>query len=177
MPSGRVHDVLTVLLAVPTGVGAFLWLGDVWPAGVVTVAFLFGGMVFGPDLDTKSKQYSRWGPFRILWLPYRKFFAHRSRFTHGLLFGSLFRVVYFVGVVTLAAYLLAFAWTGISDDSVPDIRDFTTAWRSVADTVRTYFGENFLLLSFVGLWLGAASHTFSDMAITYIKSGRVEKMI
>lgn len=176
MPSGRAHDVLTVLLAVPTGVGVFAWYGEVWPAVVVTAAFLFGGMVFGPDLDTKSKQYSRWGWFRALWVPYRKFFRHRSRFTHGLVFGSLFRVIYFVGVVTLAAYLVAYAWTGVSGDAVPDTRNFAAAWRLVADTAHKYLGDNFLLISFVGIWLGAASHTFSDMAMTYIKTGRIEKM-
>lgn len=176
MPSGRVHDAVTVLLAVPAGIGAFALSGELWPAAVVTAGFLFGGLVFGPDLDTKSKQYSRWGIFRILWLPYRKFFAHRSRFTHGLVFGSLFRAIYFVGVVTLVAYLIAYVWTGMSDNAAPELRDFATAWRLVADTVRTYLGENFLMLSFVGLWLGAASHTFSDMAITYIKTGRIEKM-
>lgn len=176
MPSGRVHDVLTVLLALPTGAGTYLWTGEAWPATVVTAAFLFGGMVFGPDLDTKSKQYSRWGSFRILWLPYRKFFSHRSRFTHGLAFGSLFRVIYFMGVVTLVVYLVAYASTVVSDGVVPDVREFAAAWRLVAGTVRKYLGENFLLLSFLGLWLGAASHTFSDLAITYIKTGRVEKM-
>lgn len=176
MPSGRAHDVLTVLLAVPTGVGVFAWYGEVWPAVVVTAAFLFGGMVFGPDLDTKSKQYSRWGMFRFLWLPYRKFFSHRSRFTHGLVFGSLIRVIYFIGVITLTAYIIAYAWTGISDDAVPDVRDFSAAWRLVAETAYKYLGENFLIQSFVGLWLGAASHTLSDMAITYIKTGRVDKM-
>ena len=176
MPSGRVHDVVTVLLALPAGAATYLWTGEAWPATVVTAAFLFGGMVFGPDLDTKSKQYSRWGFFRILWLPYRKFFSHRSRFTHGLVFGSMFRVIYFIGVVTLVAYFVAFASSGFSDGALPDVNEFATAWRLVADTVRKYLGNNFLILSFVGLWLGAASHTFSDMAITYIKTGRVEKM-
>lgn len=163
-------------MAVPAAVGSFAYVGETWPVAVVTVAFLFGGMVFGPDLDTKSKPYSRWGTFRFLWLPYRKFFKHRSRFTHGLVFGSLFRVVYFVGVVTLVAYMIAYAWTAFSDDAVPDIRGFAAAWRTVADMAHKYLGENFLLLSFVGIWLGAASHTFSDIAITYIKTGRVDRM-
>jgi len=176
MPSGRVHDLVTVLLAVPLGVAAFVWLGSIWQAAVITATFLFGGMVFGPDLDTKSKQYSRWGPFRVLWLPYRKFFAHRSRFTHGLVFGALFRVIYFVGVVTLISYLIAIAWTGLSDRSVPELLDFAATWQRLAVFVRRYLGENFFILSFVGLWLGAASHTFSDLAITYIKTGRVDKM-
>ncbi|HMT07979.1 MAG TPA: metal-binding protein [Pyrinomonadaceae bacterium] len=176
MPSGRIHDIVTLILTVPASIGAFIWFREAWPATVVGAAFLFGGMVFGPDLDTKSKQYSRWGIFRFLWMPYRMFFKHRSRFTHGLLFGSLFRVIYFIGVVTLLMYVISLAWTGISDDSVPDIRNFARAWQMIAELANKYLGEDFLILSFVGLWLGAASHTFSDMAITYIKTGKVERM-
>lgn len=177
MPSGRTHDVITLLLTVPAAAGTFFLTRDILSSSLVAAAFAFGGLIFGPDLDTKSKQYSRWSVFRVIWLPYRKFFSHRSRFTHGLVFGAFLRVIYFIGVATLAAYLIALAWRGISNGSVPDIRDFVAAWRSIANTVRGYFGENFFILSFVGMWLGAASHTITDAAITYVKTGRVDRML
>ena len=82
-----------------------------------------------------------------------------------------------MGVVTLAAYLLALAWTGMSDDSVPDVSDFANAWQLIGENVRTYLGEGFLLLSFIGLWLGAASHTFTDMAGSFVKTGRIAKFL
>ena len=177
MPSGRTHDLITILLAAPAfGVG-YAVTGEIWSSVVVAVAFIFGGLMFGPDLDTVSKQYSRWSVFRILWWPYRKFFKHRSRFTHGLTLGALIRTVYFIGVVTLCAYILAFAWTGMSDDAVPDVRDFGYAWQSVAHFVKKYLGDNFLILSFGGMWLGGASHSITDLVITYIKTGRVEKFL
>lgn len=82
-----------------------------------------------------------------------------------------------MGVLTLAAYLIALAWTGISDDSVPDVQDLAIAWRSIGDNIRKYLGPGFFVLSFVGLWLGAASHTFTDMAGSFVKSGKITKFL
>ena len=93
------------------------------------------------------------------------------------MFGALFRVVYFMGIATLIAYLLAFAWTAIFDVGKPDLNDFATAWRLIGDFVRSNFGERFFTLSFIGLRLGAASHTFTDMAGSYIKTGRAAKFL
>ena len=93
MPSGKTHDAITFLLTAPAFGAAYFALHDIVTATAVTAAFLFGGLMFGPDLDTASKQYSRWYIFRFLWFPYRVFFKHRSRWSHGLIFGTLFRVV------------------------------------------------------------------------------------
>jgi hypothetical protein len=38
-------------------------------------------------------------------------------------------------------------------------------------------GANFLALTFVGLWLGAASHTFTDVAGSYVMTGRVTDLL
>ncbi|MCA1629590.1 MAG: metal-binding protein [Acidobacteria bacterium] len=103
MPSGKTHDAITVLLAVPTFVAAWGVTGSLVLAGVVTAATLFGGLMFGPDLDIQSRQYTRWGVLRFLWLPYKMLFRHRSRWSHGIVFGTLIRVVYFVGVLALIA--------------------------------------------------------------------------
>lgn len=144
---------------------------------MVGIAFLFGGLMFGPDLDTVSRQYSRWHFLRFMWYPYRSFFDHRSRFSHGLVFGALIRVVYFMGVVTIIAFLLVLAWTGVSDDSVPDLSDLAGAWQMIGTTIRTYLGDGFLTFSFVGIWLGAASHTFTDMAGSFVKTGKIAKFL
>ena len=133
--------------------------------------------MFGPDLDTVSRQYTRWFFFRFLWYPYRSFFKHRSRFSHGLVFGALIRVVYFLGVLTIAVYVAAVAWYGIAGDNTPALSNFTEAWRSIGTFIRINLGDSFMLLTFIGLWLGAASHTFTDMAGSFIKTGRVMKFL
>ena len=177
MPSGRTHDVITIALAVPVFAGVYTYTRSVETAAIVTAAFIFGGLMFGPDLDTVSRQYSRWSVFRVMWYPYRSFFKHRSRFSHGLIFGALLRVIYFLGVTTLIVFLAAFIWAAISGSSGLETSTLTTAWRSIGNYTRIHLGESFLLFIFLGLWIGAASHTFTDMAGSFIKTGRAEKFL
>ena len=49
----------------------------------------------------------------------------------------------------------------------------TKAWSAIGKFVRADLGEYVFLYGFVGLWLGAASHTLTDMAGSFIKHGRV----
>ena len=177
MPSGRTHDAITFLLAAPAFAAGYLFTHSLVSGTVVAVAFVFGGLMFGPDLDTVSRQYSRWSIFRFLWFPYRSFFPHRSRFSHGLIFGALIRVVYFMGVVTLTAFLAAYVYAAYAGGDLPEFIDFAHVWRLIGKYTRERFGENFLPLVFTGLWLGAASHTFTDMAGSFIKTGKAAKFL
>ncbi|MEO7539075.1 MAG: metal-binding protein [Pyrinomonadaceae bacterium] len=177
MPSGRTHDAITFLLAVPAFVVTYSVTGKLSAAAIVGAAFVFGGLMFGPDLDTVSRQYSRWSVLRLMWYPYRSFFKHRSRFSHGLVFGALLRVIYFMGVLTLVALVAGFAWSVITSSRAIGIASMQQAWSEGGNLTRRYLGENFLLLTFVGLWLGAASHTFTDMAGSFIKTGRIAKFL
>lgn len=177
MPSGRTHDVITVVLAAPAFVVAYAVTKSVSAAVVVTSAFTFGGLMFGPDLDTVSRQYSRWSILRFIWLPYRRFFKHRSRFSHGLILGALGRVVYFMGVLTAIAFAAGYIYAVINGGKLPGLIDFSRGWQTVGEFTRSHFGEYFFLIVFVGLWVGAASHTFTDMAGSFIKTGRKEKFL
>src|ERR1043166_5192149 len=96
MPSGKTHDLVTVALS-PA------------PLAAAGAAELFGGLMFGPDLDIQSRQYTRWGVFRFLWLPYKTVFRHRSRWSHGIIFGTLIRVVYFAAALTLLFWVCVYA--------------------------------------------------------------------
>src|SRR4051812_50146812 len=112
MPSGKTHDAITIILAAPTFVAAWGLTRSVTLACVATAAMLFGGLMFGPDLDIQSRQYTRWGVFRFLWLPYRMMFRHRSRWSHGIIFGTLIRVIYFVAVLGVIAPAAGFFLRG-----------------------------------------------------------------
>lgn len=72
--------------------------------------YLFGTFLLGPDLDTKSSSYHRWGVFRFMWEPYRKTFLHRSIFTHLPVVGDIIRIVYlgcwFVLLIILPSYVI-----------------------------------------------------------------------
>jgi len=146
-------------------------------SAVVAAAFIFGGLMFGPDLDTVSRQYSRWSLLRFLWFPYRSFFRHRSRFSHGLVFGALIRVIYFLGVVSVVAFAATFVYATYRGGRLPAMADLTNTWRSIGQVTQANFGEHFLLFVFAGLWLGAASHTLTDMAGSFVKTGRVSEFL
>ena len=172
MPSGKTHDAITLLLAIPVGAATFVATDDLRLASLVTAGFIFGGLMFGPDLDTVSTQYSRWKIFRFLWIPYRTFFRHRSRWSHGLVFGTFLRVVYFMGAATLVAFLAVYAYSSYQGGSLPGLWDYPPVWGRLRQYADSIFGSYGLIGVFIGLWTGAASHTFTDLAGTYIKTGR-----
>ncbi len=178
MPSGKTHDAITFLLAAPTFAAVWkLTEQNVSIASIVTIAFVFGGLMFGPDLDTCSTQYTRWSIFRFLWYPYQAFFAHRSRWSHGLLFGTLFRVVYFMGVLTLLGFLSIYIYRAAFGGNAASLTELTKTWTLIGEFVRASIGEHTFLSVFIGLWLGAASHTFTDIAGSFVKTGRSGEFI
>ena len=172
MPSGNTHDAITFILALPVAGGAFYSTQSTAAAAVVTAAFVFGGLMFGPDLDTMSKQYSRWRFLRFFWIPYRTFFKHRSRWSHGLIFGALFRVIYFMGVLTLALLVASYCSARIFGTEMPSARRSCRCVAPCRGLSRLHAGGEIMILIFAGMWAGAASHTFADMAGSYIKTGR-----
>jgi uncharacterized metal-binding protein len=161
MPSGRTHDAITFALAESASLAGFL-----------TGAFLFGGLMFGPDLDTQSVQYTRWGIFRFLWFPYKVVFAHRSRWSHGLILGTLFRVVYFAGALTLFGALIFYLAAIIRNAAPPDVAQIRELWETIGFWTRENLGDYAIIAVLVGLWWGAASHTLTDIAGTFLKTGR-----
>jgi uncharacterized metal-binding protein len=105
MASGRSHDRATWALALPFGALCYPWLGLAGVA-VGAAAFLTGGLLLSPDLDTRSNATRRWGPLRVLWWPYRRWLAHRSLVSHTPLIGTAGRLLYLL-VLLLGLCLLA----------------------------------------------------------------------
>lgn len=82
-----------------------------------------------------------------------------------------------MGVLTIAAFFLWVVAASISGGEAPGVSSFTDAWQLIGESMRGTFGNNILPAVFVGMWIGAASHTFADMASTYIKTGRVTEFL
>ncbi len=157
MPSGSTHDRIT-LWSLPWVVGLTLLLtrnGDL--TLIVAGAFLFSGLMFGPDLDIYSVQFKRWGKLRWIWLPYQNLLRHRSIISHGLIIGTTVRVMYLLSVLAVVAVF------GVAVAQL--IWGFDWNWQEVAQTivksVRTNYAKKAIAL-LVGLELGASSHTLSD---------------
>jgi uncharacterized metal-binding protein len=171
MPSGRTHDAITIILAAPTFVAAWGVTGSLALALVATVAMLFGGFMFGPDLDIQSRQYARWGIFRFLWFPYRVLFKHRSRWSHGIIFGTLIRVLYFTLVLALLVSAGVYLRAVLVDGPAPSFTEMLKAWRVIEASVRENVGEHAAWAVMAGLWWGAASHTLTDVTWSVLRKG------
>lgn len=169
MPSARTHDAITWALAAPTFAAAWLAAGGAAAAVVATAAMLLGGLMFGPDLDIDSKQYRRWGPLRWLWTPYRALVRHRSRLSHGVLFGTAIRVVYFLAVVGLALTAAMAARDlylyGAPLEAGLAAQGAERVWAAVSGVEPRYHAA-----AFAGLWVGAASHTIADIVGSTLKA-------
>jgi len=172
MPSGVVHDRITIWL-LPWVVGiTYCLTRSAEIVLIVAGGYLFSGMMFGPDLDIHSLQYKRWGIIRKIWLPYRQFFHHRSLFSHGFIIGTCVRLAYLlfiiaaVGIlgVAIAQLLFGFAWNW---------QDFVRAklhlltWKYPQETTAL----------FIGLEIGAMSHSVSDWVNSHRKRRLKSKLV
>lgn len=163
MPSGKTHDRITFIAALPAGLASHAYLGAWEPALAVAAGVLFGGLMFGPDLDVKSVQYYRWGPLRWIWWPYQRMFRHRSPWTHGLFGGLLVRLLYLVLVTTgLGAIGFALIHTYVTPLSL-----HVETWTLLA-TLQQPFGR-YLVWGGLGIWLGGALHTMADVSASVAK--------
>ena len=156
MPSGSTHDRITLWsLPIITGLTA-----AVTRSGNLTLlvsgGFLFSGLMLSPDLDLHSLPFKRWGWLRWIWIPYQKAMHHRSVFSHGPIIGTTLRVLY------LASWMALLGLLGLG--VVQLFRDVPWSWQQFSQDVRrsliSYRGEWIAL--FVGLELGAMSHSLSD---------------
>ncbi|MFV0387966.1 MAG: metal-binding protein [Pyrinomonadaceae bacterium] len=171
MPSGKTHDFITFFLSIP--IFLFSWgTFGFRNSAILTSMFLFGGLAFGPDLDTNSLQFRRWNMFRFIWIPYRLVFKHRSRWTHGAFLGTFFRVVYFAGFVSILAFLAAYLAAEYFSFGEQNLSGFMKSWHSIGKFTREKFGAYSLYIAFAGVWLGALSHILADKTFTFIKTGR-----
>ncbi|MBD2503077.1 metal-binding protein [Anabaena azotica] len=156
MPSGRTHDRIT-LWALPMVAGVTFWQTR---SGNVTLlvagGFMFGGLMFGPDLDIYSRQYQRWGFLRWIWLPYQKSLRHRSFLSHGPLIGTTLRVVYLSSLLAVLTLVIL----AVADKLLNMAVTWQDVERTVGRSLSSYTPE-FLAL-FLGLELGAMSHSLSD---------------
>ncbi|GAB1539762.1 hypothetical protein NUACC21_24290 [Scytonema sp. NUACC21] len=112
--------------------------------------------MFGPDLDIYSRHYQRWGFFRFIWLPYQKSLRHRSFLSHGPIIGTTLRVIYLSTLVGLLAIVIFFI--------AEKLWRVELGWQTLGQTAVKAFLQysTELLALFLGLELGAMSHSLSD---------------
>lgn len=170
MPSAKTHDLSTILLLPPTFVGVWAVTGSAATALIVTAATGFGGLMFGPDLDTHSRQYTRWGVFRFLWFPYKVAFAHRSRWSHGIIFSTPIRVLYFTGVLALLIVIAIYLRTAlVAGDFSPSWDEFAHGGQAMYSIIAASVGQHSVWAALAGLWWGATIHTLVDVGWSILR--------
>jgi uncharacterized metal-binding protein len=169
MPSGRTHDRIT-WWTFPLTLGGAWWLSGRWDVtSAVTASYLFSGLMFGPDLDTRSVQVRRWGLLRWIWWPYRHFVPHRSQLSHGVLVGTFLRLVYLTIVFCVLAGLVAYGLQQYG--GVPVFRELEATYPTL--TKQTARWEwTFVVWILLGLELGAISHIIADTLVSAVKRQR-----
>ena len=138
MPNGRTHDIITFATAPLVATVSYHLTNDIKTTGIILGCYLFASLMFNGDLDTNSRPYNRWWLLKMIWIPYQLMFDHRSVFTHGLIIGTIIRILY-LSLIPILVILL----------------------KGNLEVV-TNIPLNIIILSFIGLELGSAVHTISD---------------
>jgi uncharacterized metal-binding protein len=160
MPSGRTHDRIT-FWSIPVVAGlTFIRTSSVTLTLLLLLGFLFGALMLGPDLDTRSLHYRRWGIMRWIWIPYRGSLKHRSPFSHWPFIGTVVRVIY----VLVWLFLLCLGSLAL----INEVFQMGWTWNEISTIIgrslQTYKLE-WLILG-IGLEVGALSHYLADWVVS-----------
>ena len=168
MPSGRTHDRITLWTLPVVGGTTLLSTGDSTLTLIVAGGYLFGGLMFGPDLDIHSVQFKRWGWFRWVWLPYQGSVPHRSPLSHSPITGTAFRIFYLL-------ILIGFV-SGLGLALLNQIWQLGWTWgdifRQIGRSLSRYWVE-WLVLA-LGIELGALSHCLADWISTVRRRSKTQ---
>lgn len=138
MPNGKTHDRITYITTPVVGILSCILITDIKNIIILMFTYFFASIMFNGDLDTNSRPYNRWWILKIIWIPYQLMFGHRSIFTHGLIIGTVIRILY-LGIIP-----------------------FIIIWFKGNLDIITSINLSILILIFIGLELGSAVHTISD---------------
>ena len=168
MPSGKTHDKITVVTAI-AAVPVWWWESATkdWAGlAVGLTAYFFSGFWLSDDLDTHSIAYKRWGVLRWLWWPYQKLVPHRSWVSHGIGFGPIFRVAYFL--VMLWVTMRGVLW-GLLQVHIPVSRDAVLGsfWGLTTDWTAAH--PSWAMCALIGLVLGGVTHSVADAIVSWAK--------
>lgn len=138
MPNGKTHDTITLITLPLVVVSSHYFLSEIKEMIIIIISYLFSSIMFNGDLDTVSKPYNRWFILKMIWIPYQLMFNHRSIFTHGIIIGTIIRILY----ISIIPIMYLISTNQINLIYMIDLR--------------------LLLITFIGLEIGSSIHTISD---------------
>jgi len=170
MAEGKTHDNIMIISLVPVFLtGVYLFKFTMTGAFIFTIFAGFSQFMFGPDLDSKkSFQYKRWGLLKTIWLPYRVIFPHRSKFSHGIITGPAFRIIYLLIVWFLFFWLMNYlVYKAFGFDLLFAAKILIAYIVGFFKTLNSY---NYIVPIVAGIFAGAAIHTLTDKFTTFFKN-------
>lgn len=171
MPSGKTHDRIAWYFFIPFSYLAWYLSTDLIFVILYTTAYFFSNLMFSGDLDLYSVQTKRWGVLRWIWIPYRKMIPHRSKWSHGILHGTIFRIIYlgfFLSVFYLIIYLSTKNYMPSYNKELMTNTDKGIVF--LKNQQPTYYAAIFL-----GLLTGSTLHTSADVIGSYVKKNFLKK--
>jgi uncharacterized metal-binding protein len=171
MPKSHTHEKWALLFSIPLSYIYFKLSGNLIASIIFFVSFIFGVFMLSPDLDTKSKSYSRWGVLRFIWLPYRKIMKHRSIFSHLPFVGTLIRTSYLVISITLMVCLIIYAMLFILGIKTHQ-NIFLVIKNSLVMTFRVILQikRDYIIAAILGISMGDLIHYILDVFASYLKN-------
>lgn len=136
MPSGRTHDIITATSTPIIGFLSYKITNDINASTILTLSYLFSSLMFNGDLDIDSRPLRRWSLFKWIWFPYKKYIPHRSIWSHGIIIGTVIRLLYLMPIFILLYIHLNLELSALN-------------WY-------------FIVIGLIGLELGNTVHTVSD---------------
>lgn len=99
MCTGKKHDLITIVLLPIIMLMVYELTYNFNIVIIFTVSYLFSSFMFNGDLDIISRPYQRWLFLKWIWYPYRKIIPHRSIWSHGIIIGTLIRLIYIMPIL------------------------------------------------------------------------------
>ncbi len=165
MPSGKTHDNVAWYFCIPFAYISWYFSQNILVVILYSVAYFFSNFMFSGDLDLVSIQSKRWGIFRWIWIPYRKMIPHRSKWSHGIIHGTLFRIVYF-GIFILVFYGLIYL---ITQQFIPSFnKDLVYGTDKSLSFLKNQQPIYFAWI-LLGLLTGSLLHTSADVTVSFVK--------
>lgn len=162
MPKGKTHDQITFLCLLPSLAGGYYIFKDAGLTAAFTLSMLITSLFLGPDLDTKSINYFRWGILRFLWIPYRKLIPHRSILSHSFILAPIARILYLLLIISVSLIGLNLIFNGFNEIDI-----FITQLNSSLNKLVNY--KMLILAILSGMLWGNAQHIIADYGVSIYK--------
>ena len=143
MPGYNTHRIFNYTILIVVAASFYIWGRLPIPSLASFIAFgagyYLGTDFITPDLDIESTAIKRWGPLKILWLPYKWIFLH-GQSSHNIVYGAVVRILY-ISLIILGIYYLLFG-------SLPS---------------GTLFSSIYIYIFIIGIILANAFHVLLDI--------------